>query len=121
LNSNDASDRAREVLRFSVDAYSGDNKQKIGTQEFHLEQSAKTPDAAGVSGFTDLTRQAIGKFNLAGEFTPSPKSSAPLLQGKLKLPLKPLAYSDRDGGWSGKQTSSAEGKGRFKNTEHWRI
>jgi cholesterol transport system auxiliary component len=86
----DASDRAREVLRFSVDAYSGDNKQKIGTQEFHLEQSAKTPDAAGaVSGFTDLTRQAIGRVQtwLAG-LPPSPKSSAPLLQGKAKAPAQ---------------------------------
>jgi cholesterol transport system auxiliary component len=65
----DASDRARVVLRFSVDAYSGDNKQKIGTQEFHLEQSTKTPDAAGaVSGFTDLTQQAVGRIQnwLAG-------------------------------------------------------
>ncbi|MFA6164035.1 MAG: hypothetical protein WC685_11475 [Methylobacter sp.] len=59
----DASDRARVVLRFSVDVYSGDNKQKIAEQEFRLEQVAKTPDAAGaVSGFTDLAKQAAGKI-----------------------------------------------------------
>jgi len=59
----DAPDRARVVLRFSVDAYAADNTQKIGTQEFHLEQVTKTPDAAGaISGFTDLTQQATGKI-----------------------------------------------------------
>ncbi|MDD5411016.1 MAG: hypothetical protein PHF31_06320 [Methylobacter sp.] len=58
----DASDRARVVLRFSVDAYSADNK-KIATQEFHLEQATKTPDAAGaVSGFADLAQQAAGRI-----------------------------------------------------------
>jgi cholesterol transport system auxiliary component len=64
----DASGRARVVLRFSVDAYSADNK-KIAMQEFHLEQATKTPDAAGaVSGFTDLTQQAAGRIQnwLAG-------------------------------------------------------
>jgi len=55
----DAPDRARAVLRFSVDAYAADNAQKIGTQEFYLQQSTKTPDAMGaISGFTDLTQQA---------------------------------------------------------------
>ena len=59
----DASDRARVVLGFSVDVYSGDNKQKIATQEFRLEQATKTPDAAGaVSGFTDLAKQAAGRI-----------------------------------------------------------
>jgi len=55
----DAPDRARVVLRFSVEAYSANDKQKIGTQEFYLQQPTKTPDAAGaISGFTDLTQQA---------------------------------------------------------------
>lgn len=55
----DAPDRARVVLRFSVEAYSTDSKQKIATQEFNLQQSAKTPDAAGaIRGFTDLAQQA---------------------------------------------------------------
>ena len=64
----DASDRARVVLRFSVDAYSAGNKT-IGTQEFHLEQATKTANAAGaVIGFTDLTQQAAGRIQnwLAG-------------------------------------------------------
>lgn len=55
----DAPDSARVVLRFSVDAYTVDNTQKIGTQEFYLEQATKTPDAAGaISSFTDLAQQA---------------------------------------------------------------
>lgn len=59
----DASDKARVVLRFSVDAFSGDKKQKIGTQEFHLERATITPDAAGaVRGFTDIVHQAAGRI-----------------------------------------------------------
>jgi cholesterol transport system auxiliary component len=54
----DAPDQARVVLRFSVEAYS-DNNQKVGTQEFYLQQPTKTPDAAGaINGFTDLTHKA---------------------------------------------------------------
>lgn len=57
----EAPDRARVVLRFSVEVYS-DNK-KIGTQEFYLQQFTKTPDAAGaISGFTELTEQAAEKI-----------------------------------------------------------
>jgi cholesterol transport system auxiliary component len=60
----DAPDRSRVVLRFSVEAYSDDNK-KIGAKEFYLERSTPTPDAAGaVSGFKNLTRQAIDKVQL---------------------------------------------------------
>ncbi len=65
----DAPDRARVVLRFSVEAYSADNKQKIGEQAFYLQQSGKTPDAAGaISGFIDLAHQATEKIQgwLAG-------------------------------------------------------
>jgi cholesterol transport system auxiliary component len=59
----DAPDRARVVLHFSVEAYSANNKQKIGTQDFYLQQLTKTPDAAGaISGFTDLAHQAAGKI-----------------------------------------------------------
>ena len=59
----DAPDRARVVLRFSVEAYSSDNKQKIDTQEFYLQQPSKTPDAAGaISGFTDLAHQSVKKI-----------------------------------------------------------
>ncbi len=58
----DAPDRARVVLHFSVEAYSANNKQKIGMQEFYLQQPTKTPDAAGaISGFTDLAHQAVEK------------------------------------------------------------
>lgn len=55
----DEPDRARVVLRFSVEAYSVNNKQKIASREFYLQQPTKTPDAAGaINGFTDLTKQA---------------------------------------------------------------
>lgn len=57
----DAPDRARVVLRFFVEAYSANNKQKVATQEFYLQQPTKTPDAAGaINGFTNLARQATG-------------------------------------------------------------
>ena len=59
----DAPERARVVLRFSVEAYSSDDKQMIGAQEFYLQQSTKTPDAAGaISGFIDLARQAAERI-----------------------------------------------------------
>ena len=59
----DAPDRARVVMRFSVEAYAADNKQKLGTQEFYLQQPTKTPDAAGaISGFIGLTQQAGEKI-----------------------------------------------------------
>ena len=55
----DAPDRARVMLRFSVDAYSGDNHRKVGAREFYLERPVATPDAAGaVNGFALLARQA---------------------------------------------------------------
>lgn len=57
----DAPDRARVVLHLFVEAYSVNNKQKIATQEFYLQQSTKTPDAAGaINAFTNLARQATG-------------------------------------------------------------
>ncbi|MCK9622713.1 MAG: hypothetical protein M0R47_19530 [Methylobacter sp.] len=57
----DAPDRARVVLRFSVEAYS-DKNQKVDTQEFYLQQATKTPDAAGaINGFTDLAHEANEK------------------------------------------------------------
>jgi cholesterol transport system auxiliary component len=65
----DAADRARVVLRFSVQAYSIKDKQEVGRQEFLLQQATKTPDAAGaVSGFTDLAQQAAKRIQdwLAG-------------------------------------------------------
>jgi cholesterol transport system auxiliary component len=61
----DAPDRARIVLRFSVDAYSSDPDKKVNSQEFYLEQPTTTPDAAGaVSGFNKLTRQAIDRIQV---------------------------------------------------------
>lgn len=55
----DAPDKARVVLRFSVDAFSADNKWKLGTHEFRLQQPTKTPDASGaVKGFSQLVQQA---------------------------------------------------------------
>lgn len=59
----DAPDRARVVLRFSVDAYAAGNKSAISSQQFRLEQPTTTPDAAGaVNGFANLTRQAVDKI-----------------------------------------------------------
>lgn len=61
----DAPDRARVMLRFSVDVYSGDNNKKVATQEFYLERPTTTPDAAGaVSGFDKLTRQAADRIQV---------------------------------------------------------
>ena len=61
----DAPDRARVVLRFSVEAYSRGNSRKAFTQEFYLEQPTTTPDAAGaVSGFDNLTRQAAERIQV---------------------------------------------------------
>ena len=58
-----APDRANVVLRFSAEAYSGRNKEKIGLQEFYLELPTATANAAGaVSGFADLTRQAADRI-----------------------------------------------------------
>jgi cholesterol transport system auxiliary component len=61
----DAPDRARVVLRFSVEAYSDDTNKKVGTKEFYLERPTTTPDAAGaVSGFANLTRQASDRIQV---------------------------------------------------------
>lgn len=58
----DAPDRARVVLSFSAEAYSADGQRKLGSKEFSLQQFTKTADAAGaISGFTDLSHQAVGK------------------------------------------------------------
>ncbi|MCK9398101.1 MAG: hypothetical protein M0Q44_21255 [Methylobacter sp.] len=64
----DAPDRAHVIMRYSVEAYSAGGK-KIGAQEFYLQKSTKTPDAAGaIAGFTDLAHQASEKIQawLAG-------------------------------------------------------
>lgn len=54
----DAPERARVILSFSVEAYSGNN-QKIGMQEFYLQIPTKTPDAEGaIAGFTELAHMA---------------------------------------------------------------
>jgi cholesterol transport system auxiliary component len=59
----DAPDRARVVVHFSAEAYSGNNKHKAGAEEFYLEQFTKTADGAGaISGFTDLMQQASQKI-----------------------------------------------------------
>jgi len=69
----DATDKARVVLHFSVEAYSADNTQKVATQEFRLEQPSKTADAKGaISGFADLTQQAVSKIQ--GWLSGLPKS-----------------------------------------------
>lgn len=61
----DAPDKARVVLRFFVEAYSDENRRKIGTQEFYLERPTTTSNAAGaVNGFANLTRQAADKIQV---------------------------------------------------------
>jgi len=61
----DAPDRARVMLRFSVEAYSSDPNKKVNSQEFYLEQPTTTPDASGaVSGFASLTRQAADRIQV---------------------------------------------------------
>jgi cholesterol transport system auxiliary component len=65
----DAHDRARVVLRFSVEAHAEGNNKIAGTQEFYLERSTATPDAAGaLSGLVKLTQQAADRIQswLAG-------------------------------------------------------
>ncbi len=64
-----APDQANVVLRFTAEAYSGGNKEKIALQEFYLKRPTTTPNAAGaVSGFAELTRQAADRIHawLAG-------------------------------------------------------
>ena len=59
----DAPDRARVILRFSVEAYSSGPDKKVNSQEFYLERPAATPDASGaVRGFAHLTRQAADRI-----------------------------------------------------------
>jgi cholesterol transport system auxiliary component len=61
----DAPDRARVIMRFSVEAYSGGPNQKVNSKEFYLEQPATTPNAAGaVNGFANLTRQAADRIQV---------------------------------------------------------
>jgi len=62
----DTPEKARVVLRFSVEAYfDGNNNKKASTQEFYLERPTTTPDAAGaVSGFANLTRQAADRVHI---------------------------------------------------------
>jgi len=61
----DTPDRARVMLRFSVEAYSGGHDKKVDTKEFYLEQLTATADASGaVRGFANLTRQAADKIQV---------------------------------------------------------
>ena len=61
----DTPERARVMLRFSVEAYSAGNNKKAYTQEFSLERPVTTPNAAGaVSGFANLTRQATDRIQV---------------------------------------------------------
>jgi len=65
----DSPDRARVVLRFSVEAQAEGNNKKAGSQEFYLERPTATPDAAGaVNGFVKLSQQAADRIQdwLAG-------------------------------------------------------
>jgi cholesterol transport system auxiliary component len=59
----DAPDKARVVLRFTVEAYSPNDKQKVGSKEFYLDQATKSPDAAGaINSFSDVAHQAVKKI-----------------------------------------------------------
>jgi len=68
----DAPDKARVVLSFSVEAFSPDNKRKLGMQLFRLEQTAITPDASGaVKGFSQLVAQADKQIHAWAEGLPT--------------------------------------------------
>lgn len=59
----DSPDQAHVILRFNVEAYSGNPDNKVYSQEFYLLQPTATPDAAGaVNGFASLTRKAADKI-----------------------------------------------------------
>lgn len=59
----DTSKQTRVVLHFIAEVYSVDNNRLLATQDFHLQQAATTPDAAGaVLGFAQLTQQASDKL-----------------------------------------------------------
>lgn len=61
----DASDKARVLLHFSAEAYTADNKNKIASHEFKLEQVTNTPDAKGaISSFANLTKQAVSQLEI---------------------------------------------------------
>ena len=61
----DAPDKARVLMRFTVEAYANDDNKKVGTKEFYLERPTTTPDAAGaISGFENLTRQAADRIQI---------------------------------------------------------
>jgi cholesterol transport system auxiliary component len=65
----EASDRARVVMRFYLEAYASDSKRQLGAHEFHLQQATQTPDAAGaVTAFAGLVQQAESRIQdwLAG-------------------------------------------------------
>ena len=65
----DSPDRARVVLRFSVEAKTEGNNKKAVIQEFYLERPTATPDAAGaVNAFVKLSQQAADRIQdwLAG-------------------------------------------------------
>jgi cholesterol transport system auxiliary component len=56
-------DKAKVIMHFTVTTIPSDNQQKGVRQDFHLERPCPTPDAKGaVTGFTYLTRQAVGKI-----------------------------------------------------------
>ncbi len=55
----DTPDKARVLLRFTVDIFSADSKRKLGSKEFRLQQPAISANAAGaVNGFSRLIKQA---------------------------------------------------------------
>lgn len=55
----DKPDRSRVVLRFSVEAATGNTAAQV----IYLEQTTVTPNAAGaVKGFADITRQAADRI-----------------------------------------------------------
>jgi cholesterol transport system auxiliary component len=92
----DAPGRARVILRFNVEAYSGGPDDKVYSQKFYLEQPTLTPDAAGaVNGFASLTRKAADRIQawLTGLSVNQAKVGNTVqpdgnLSGKKKLPAK---------------------------------
>lgn len=59
----DNAKQARVVLQFTVEAYSADHKNLLGSQLIQLQQASRSPDALGaVAGLAHLTQQAVNSI-----------------------------------------------------------
>ena len=55
----DTPNQSHVLLHFTVDVFSADSKQKLGSKEYRLQQTAISPNASGaVKGLSQLIKQA---------------------------------------------------------------